>query len=69
MQVRRAYREKADFVTIIESWNHAIIGVGKDFQRSSSSAPLLKQVPYSRLSRKVSGQVLNTSREGDLQHV
>jgi len=47
-----------------ELQNHTIAGVGRDFKRSSSPTPLLKQVPYGRLHRSVSRQVLNISTEG-----
>ena len=43
-------------------WVITVIGVGRDLWDSS---PVLKQVPYSRLHRRVSRWVLNISREGD----
>lgn len=39
--------------------------VGRYLQRSSRANPLLKQVPYRRLYRKVSRRIQSISREGD----
>jgi len=43
--------------------NHRVTRVGGDLWRSLSSTPLLKQVPYSKLSRKASIRLMNISRE------
>jgi len=45
-----------------ELQNHRFAGVGIDLKRSSL-IPLLKHVPYNRLHRQASRQVLNTSIE------
>ena len=45
------------------SQNHWILGVERDLWRSQF--PLLKQVPWNKLPRKVSRRVLNISMEGD----
>lgn len=45
-----------------ESQNQRIAGIGRDLWRSSP-LPLLKQVPFSRLHKKVSWSILNISIE------
>lgn len=53
-------------VLLLTAKNYTITeAVGRDFWRSSSPTPPLKQVPYSILHRKVSRWVLNMSREGN----
>lgn len=46
-------------------YNHRTVEVGWELWRSSCPTPLLKQVPYKKLSRKVSRRIFTMSREGD----
>jgi len=46
-------------------WSQRSIGVGRDLWRYSIQPPLLKQVPYSKLHRKICRRILITSKEGD----
>ena len=43
----------------INSQSHRIVGVGRDLWKSTGPSLPLKQVPYKRLHRKASRQVLN----------